>query len=868
MSRVAAFLLFFGFSQLLGAVGLAAPVISIEPQYRYTAHLNVAAGKSEGSIEVLLNSEQPAVLVEVPDMGEVLSDSSWRLVFAWNDTLPQILDFTDDSGDTTSLILDPATLLQFEATDLEMPVIDIQTAPENLWSPETGLYVFGHHENCLQHGEEWERPARFVMHDENGNLTVDEAIGLRINGGWSRHLKQKGLRFYFDDYGQQDFVDHDFFDSDPTGFQRLLVRCSLEPRRCFTDMLASDLFADMGHLTSRGASVVILLNGEYWGFAPLRERIDSEFIEFTHDLEGSGYDLMKDGSIVNGDGSSFQAFLAECMEPGDFTSHQWFEHAAATFDLDSYIDWLLLNIYGATTDNGGPSNVAQVRLEDGPWQFISWDEDGLFYWDNFYADFFHFLSINSQEEYDEYLPPTIYTGPAAARIRWAAPFRALLQNSEFKFLFAERYRELMDTLFSHDSLAARFAEIEASQLPEMARHGERWDWGTSYFSSQSRQLYQWFQFRPGILNSQFEDFREYHRAPIELVSFDGVHQNGEGIRLDWTTVSEEGCRGFTVLRGTHPDSLEVVASSSEMPELVSLGGIWTEASYSWTDNDISPGESYFYQLSWEDMHGVMTSLPWTISVATTGANLLINEFLAKNDAGIQDETGAYEDWVEIYNVGPSAAPLGGYFLTDDPLQPMRWELPDVVLPAGDFLLLWCDNDPEDGPLHTNFKLSAAGEFVGLYAPVDEGNILVDGYTFGAQIADVSEGRIQDGGPDWGFFSTPTPGASNEGLSAIGRDALDRHLPMVSSFVLGPNPFNPTTTIQWKMARAEGVNLDIYDVNGRRVTSLLDEEILDAGEHSRTWNGKDSAGRPVASGTYLVRLRAGQENRVGKLMLLK
>ncbi len=73
--------------------------------------------------------------------------------------------------------------------------------------------------------------------------------------------------------------------------------------------------------------------------------------------------------------------------------------------------------------------------------------------------------------------------------------------------------------------------------------------------------------------------------------------------------------------------------------------------------------------------------------------LLINEFMALNDAGIQDEAGQYEDWVEIYNPGPDAVEMGGLFLTDDLALTTQWSFPDTVLAAGDFLLVWCDSDP-------------------------------------------------------------------------------------------------------------------------------------------------------------------------------
>lgn len=154
-----------------------------------------------------------------------------------------------------------------------------------------------------------------------------------------------------------------------------------------------------------------------------------------------------------------------------------------------------------------------------------------------------------------------------------------------------------------------------------------------------------------------------------------------------------------------------------------------------------------------------------IQAVGTGA-LLINEFMADNETGIVDEMGQREDWVELFNPSSSAVDLTGYHLTDDLLDSMQWELPSVSIPAGGFLLIWCDDDPTDGDLHATFKLNNDGESIALFGPVSSGTQLIDAYSFSAQGDDISEGRETDGAANWIFFTTPTPGSSN-GSSAVG-----------------------------------------------------------------------------------------------------
>ena len=147
---------------------------------------------------------------------------------------------------------------------------------------------------------------------------------------------------------------------------------------------------------------------------------------------------------------------------------------------------------------------------------------------------------------------------------------------------------------------------------------------------------------------------------------------------------------------------------------------------------------------------------YSIREKTTG--LCINEFLALNDSTIADEYGEYDDWIELYNSGQSPVDLDGLFLTDDQNIQAAWQLPDMVMSPGEFLLIWADNDEEQGPLHTDFKLSGSGEFIGLYDA--DGLTPVDTLSFGQQLTDVSMGRRPDGSSNWILLNPPTPGSSN------------------------------------------------------------------------------------------------------------
>ncbi|MCD6394424.1 MAG: lamin tail domain-containing protein, partial [Planctomycetes bacterium] len=144
-------------------------------------------------------------------------------------------------------------------------------------------------------------------------------------------------------------------------------------------------------------------------------------------------------------------------------------------------------------------------------------------------------------------------------------------------------------------------------------------------------------------------------------------------------------------------------------------------------------------------------------------NLKINELMASNTSTRPDDHGEYDDWIEIYNPEDVPVDIGGMYLTDDLSEPTKWRIPDdspgetTISPQG-YLLIWADGEPEQGPLHVDFKLENTGEEIGLFT--GGGSILIDSVTYGWQITDISFGRYPDAADNTHFFDQPTPETEN------------------------------------------------------------------------------------------------------------
>ena len=132
---------------------------------------------------------------------------------------------------------------------------------------------------------------------------------------------------------------------------------------------------------------------------------------------------------------------------------------------------------------------------------------------------------------------------------------------------------------------------------------------------------------------------------------------------------------------------------------------------------------------------------YTVSVANTPGDIVINEFMADNETGATDQDDEYDDWIELYNNTDTDISLAGWYLTDDPAEPDMWVFPDVSIPANGYLIVWADKDEEQDGLHADFKLSASGETILLSSP---DLTVMDEITFEEQSTDLSMARFPNG----------------------------------------------------------------------------------------------------------------------------
>lgn len=223
-------------------------------------------------------------------------------------------------------------------------------------------------------------------------------------------------------------------------------------------------------------------------------------------------------------------------------------------------------------------------------------------------------------------------------------------------------------------------------------------------------------------------------------------------------------------------------------------------------------------------------------------DLVINEILASNDNVVQNEFGDYADWIELYNNTNSSLSTNELFLTDDTTNLLKWNIPDINIPANGYLILWADEKHNEGIKHTNFKLANGGEK--LILSNNSGQI-IDYLNFPTQSTNVGYARIPNGTGNF-VYNTPSFGYDNDfaNVSSINQSKLSCY----------PNPFKNHLNIL--LENPNETLISICDIQGK----LILQQKVKAMDHKLILNTSS-----FKKGMYFVYLNSSKINSIQKII---
>ncbi len=369
---------------------------------------------------------------------------------------------------TRSYFIDKAARLHGE-----LPVLSLVVAPDDLLDDSTGIMVPGIHwssddphwtGNYFQRGDEWER-AGSLEYFEAAGVGFSHAVGVRIHGQFSRRRPQKGFTLYArNEYGDN-IIRYPLFPGHGVEeFRRLVLRpySSSTWLTGVEDPLAQRLAARVRVDHLAGRTVVLYLNGEYWGVYTLQERFDEHFLVSHHHVCEDSVDIItpfQDTGIADHGNTDAYRALYGFMQRADLRDPEVYDSATTIIDINNFIDYHLLQIVLANTD--WPATNAKLWRERGSakrWRWVFFDGDACF-------------PPVSFDSFANALDTGSASWPTNA---WSTLFlRRFLENERFHRTFLERLEQLLNEEFTYGNNAEEFFAVTNDIAPEIERQMRR-----------------------------------------------------------------------------------------------------------------------------------------------------------------------------------------------------------------------------------------------------------------------------------------------------------------------------------------------------------------------------------------------------------
>jgi hypothetical protein len=730
--------------------------------------------------------------------------------------------------------------------------------------------------------------ASFTFQNALINETV-ENIGFRLRGNTSRNSQKKSFKISFNTF----VPGREFY-----GVDKLNLNGEHNDPSIMRSKLCFDHFKTIGVKASRASHVEVYINGQYYGLYISVEHIDDEFLKknFTDDTGnlwkclypadlnylGSDPNLYKNLSsggrpvyeLMTNESASDYSKLAKFISILNNTpTGSLADSLESIIEVPEVLQYFAMNVLvGEWDDYWSLMNNYYLYHEPTKdiFHLIPYDYDNTFGIDWFNIDW-----ANS----NPYNYPKVANGyrPLAEKLMQVAQYRNLYTH------FLEFYRANVYLLpIWENKLDSLRNMITQSALSDSFR---TFDWGfdeNDFYNCYSSSGYNNQHVKYGIKqfvntkNSQLPALLLYQSAKpiVYKVDYEPKRPSPtDSIRIVVSAFDNNGLSEVSIYyldddstsSQIYPMLYSPVSSTKKVEEADRWIGIIPP---------LGAGNSGKFFVFVKDNQNQSEFYPRkkAIEIRTQqiiSDDIVINEFMADNVTTVTDPAGEYEDWIELYNPTSNPITLTGRYLTDkkDNLIKYQFTQQNLVLNPNEYILIWCDEQASQQGIHTNFKLSKSGEFIGL---VDaDGISIIDSITFGLQTSDISMGRFPDGANNW-IFMSPTPGSANTIVSVDEKEIITTEFDL-SAY---PNPFNPTTTINYTVpnvistkGRNPNIKIIVYDILGNIITTLVNEE-KPSGSYEVIWDGKNNVGNKVSSGIYFVRLNINNQFKNLKLMLLK
>ena len=484
----------------------------------------------------------------------------------------------------------------------KFPSLSLTIAPDDFYGPN-GIY-----QNPQSEGSLWERPvsAELISHDDSEPGFKINA-GLRVQGGSSRNpdtpKHSMSLRFR-SQYGAGK-LRYPLYRDAPSGrkaaekFDTLQLRSNYNygfSHRHFwqcdkaqynRDQFTNDVFMELGNIGVHGRWTHLYINGIYWGLYHLHERPDQDFMEAYFGGEDADYDAINKGQAQSGTVARYNTMAS--ISRNNIASNSVYEILQSHLDIDSFIDYMILNFFIGNNDwDGNNWRAAGMGPTGVPFHYFPWDSE---------------FAISTARNSPAYLNIAgalniNVTGRNNRNNRASGIHQDLTKNTEYRLRFADRAHA---ALFNNGPLSPtgataiwrrRSDKMDDAIVAESARWGDyRRDvqsaggWQNSnyelytkddqYLATQNYIIETYLKQRPNILLNQLRARNLYPSVAAPVYA-----QNGNSLTIE----NPNGAGSiFYTTNGSDPRDLGALTYSNALTLTVSAtyksrvleNGVWS-----------------------------------------------------------------------------------------------------------------------------------------------------------------------------------------------------------------------------------------------------------------------------------------------------
>ena len=724
-----------------------------------------------------------------------------------------------------------------------------------------------------------------MMSFKNAYLNeVVDSVGFRIRGASSRESFKKSFKLSFNTFVE----GGDFY-----SLEKINMNGEHNDPSIIRSKLSWDFFNSIGMVSSRASHSALYINEKYYGLYISIEHIDDEFIQknFSDDsgnlwkcLYGSDLDYLGEDpdlykfeniggnspyTLVTNEEANDYSQLSRLISVINNTSDNDFEKSIESIlDVNSVLKYLATNVaIGGWDDYWSLSNNYYLYHNPNEDKFTLIPYD----YDNTFGISFGF-GID-WENVDPYSFGQVVQGPRPLVER-------LMSFPKYKNLYTHFLEFYSNNIFNTNQFFNKLINLR-TQIQAYAEldtfRVKDWDFTKQIFLSSfdgenfsysnknievMNSIKGFITNRTNSLNSQIS-YIDYPPIIYNANLSSTRLQQDESLLVNVSVFSKNqlvSVKAEVKINGAETKYFDLVYSSDQGSAIIEDVDNWEIALEPFGNSKIVT-----LKIIAEDNSGAISSYPEEAITILTGSQvadkIIINEIMSSNSSAIMDDFNEFDDWIEIYNPNDSPINLSGKYLTDKRDNLTKWEFPQgMIIQPNEYKIIWCDEDQVQGNIHTNFRINSSGEYIAIVA--EDGISIIDSVT----CISLNENEVYARTAleaNWSISVTPTPGQTNIITE------IDDEVTIINDYSLKayPNPFNPSTKIEYELAKQSNITLTISDLLGRQVWSLQRENVQ-KGKHSLYWSGVNNNGKELVSGIYFVNVHGDLFNKTIKLMLIR